>query len=77
MEECIICLETLQQNIVTLSCNHKFHYECINEWSSKNNRNINFPLCPLCRSKEEIINIENFKIKKNKYKKLKCCCNII
>ena len=76
MEECIICFEILHKNIVTLSCNHKLHYECINEWSSKNNINLNFPLCPLCRTNKEIINIEKFKIK-NKYKLLKCCCNII
>ena len=76
MEECIICLETLNNsnNIVTLSCNHKYHYKCVHDWSVKKNSNTNYPLCPLCGKQKEIINIENFKIKKkNRFK----CCNII
>ncbi len=50
--QCSICLETVADNIADntnrpwaciTSCNHKFHTECILEWT-----NIN-PSCPLCR----------------------------
>lgn len=69
MDECIICLDELKKNIVTLSCNHKFHYKCINNWTKRNKKNTNFPLCVLCNTQKEIINLENFKRKNI----LKCC----
>ena len=45
MEECSICLDFLDDynEILTLDCNHKFHYNCI--------KNIKNNLCPYCRDK--------------------------
>lgn len=42
---CCICISdiTNEDKIITLKCNHTFHYECISK--IKNN------LCPLCREK--------------------------
>ena len=42
--ECSICLENIDINdLKILSCNHKFHADCINEWIKKK------PICPYCR----------------------------
>lgn len=44
---CAICLEDYRDNdnLGKLQCNHKFHYECIDNWFS--NSNI---ICPLCNT---------------------------
>ena len=39
IDECIICLEELEKNIVTLSCGHKYHLKCIREWSNIKKKN--------------------------------------
>lgn len=41
MDECAICLESLNNEIVKLDCNHQFHLNCI--------KNIDNNKCPLCR----------------------------
>ena len=41
---CCICLDKLNNNIKTLSCNHKFHINCLNQWILSN------PTCPICRT---------------------------
>ena len=49
METCPICLDELQEHhiIKTLSCNHKFHFNCFKKLVyQKNNFYIS---CPLCR----------------------------
>ena len=43
IEECSICKQRLISNVVTLSCGHTYHRECILMWS-----NIKLD-CPLCR----------------------------
>ena len=47
---CCICLQEykIEENIVEMSCNHLFHYKCIQEWLNNN------PTCPICR--EDVIN---------------------
>ena len=48
MEECIICLEDLNNYELTmLECGHVFHSKCIYEWFSKSKSMI----CPICRHK--------------------------
>lgn len=42
MEECSICLEDLEDNIMLLQCQHKFHNKCI--------RIVRNGKCPLCRN---------------------------
>ena len=43
--ECSICLEDIDlKDLEILSCNHKFHKECIDIWTKKN------PICPYCRT---------------------------
>lgn len=44
-EECVICLEKLKvgENIVHLSCDHKFHVKCLIPWLESNSQ------CPCCR----------------------------
>lgn len=52
-ENCSICLDEITNiSSYKLSCGHKFHDECIKEWSSLNKK------CPLCRSD---INEDNYK----------------
>ena len=49
METCPICLDELKDDhiIKTLSCNHKFHFNCFKKLVYRNN---NFYIsCPLCR----------------------------
>lgn len=49
-DECTICLEPLLElesdKIRTLDCTHKFHEDCIKQWSETSNNNAS---CPLCR----------------------------
>jgi hypothetical protein len=44
-ENCTICLETFKLNdiISILNCNHKYHHDCIRQWTEKERS------CPLCR----------------------------
>jgi len=47
--ECIICFEEFSNTMVsTLKCGHKFHYDCIYEWTMNENT------CPLCRTPVEM-----------------------
>ena len=50
MEDCAICLETLNTDIINKwTCNHKFHSNCIKQWKTNS--------CPLCRTNDLQINI--------------------
>ena len=48
-EVCVICLEAYgkaeNSSLITLECGHRFHGECINEWTGKAHT------CPTCRHK--------------------------
>jgi len=44
-EDCVICMNSLQQKTLIKNCNHAFCYECICTWS-KTRRS-----CPLCNTK--------------------------
>jgi len=52
--ECSICLDNLDNTkpITTLTCTHKFHTQCIDEWRINHNN------CPLCNAKIEVISEE-------------------
>ena len=42
--ECSICLEDIElKDLEILSCNHKFHKECIDTWFRINKN------CPMCK----------------------------
>ena len=44
--ECIICLNPMQNNLITpINCGHIFHEECFHDWKIKSNEDI----CPLCK----------------------------
>lgn len=47
--ECVICHEPLNNFIIT-KCNHKYHYNCLNQWYSTELQKNNIPTCPICRS---------------------------
>ena len=51
----MICLEPLDYNIALLSCNHKFHFNCIKNWINTKKKLKN--ICILCETETEIINI--------------------
>lgn len=55
--ECAICLELLEDDIAILTCNHKFHFECITSWMNCKNNYTNF--CVYCDMDNEIINVIN------------------
>lgn len=57
MEECLICLEELENEICVLSCNHKYHFDCLKNWIEKTNSNSN--ICCICEKRCEIINVFN------------------
>ena len=44
-ESCPICLDKLEENLVTLKCNHTFHEFCLNQSLKIND------CCPYCRAK--------------------------
>jgi len=43
-EECSICLENMSEGVVRLSCGHRFHQCCAEEWL------VNTPTCPICNA---------------------------
>ena len=43
LDECSICLDLLQGEVVTLCCQHSYHKKCVTDWISAHNT------CPLCR----------------------------
>ena len=45
VEECTICLESLQNDFHILPCIHKFHQNCINDWLKRSDQ------CPNCLQK--------------------------
>jgi hypothetical protein len=50
---CSICIEDFKNNdnIIRLSCNHNYHYDCILEWFKSNP----LPNCPICRDDQIIL----------------------
>jgi len=42
-EECIICLDEVEQEWKELECHHRYHKKCINTWITINNQ------CPVCK----------------------------
>lgn len=57
MNDCVICLESIQDNNATLNCGHKFHNDCVGNWLKKQQN------CPICRTEvsnnNENTNINN------------------
>ena len=49
--ECIICMDNLNNNLMTTNCGHKFHKKCLIRWL-KNNKTYHGTTgsCPICRS---------------------------
>ena len=47
---CTICLENFIDNVevIKLECKHLYHYKCLNDWLSKNQRMLK---CPNCNNK--------------------------
>lgn len=58
IEECMICLEPLNNEVAEISCSHKYHYKCIKEWIKTNNNILK--ACCICEKNTEIINIKSF-----------------
>ena len=44
---CSICMEPLKTDVVTLRCNHIFHWHCMDQWF--NQRDV-IRKCPLCNA---------------------------
>lgn len=42
MDECVICLEDSDIDIIRLKCSHRFHKKCIEQWILQKNE------CPIC-----------------------------
>jgi hypothetical protein len=62
---CIICLDEFKNNtndLINLSCKHRFHTQCLKNWIKHNNK------CPICREKISIRNI----LEKNKINIFTC-----
>ena len=58
IEECMICLEPLNNEIAQISCSHKYHFKCIEKWI-KTNKNF-LKACCICENNTEIVNILSF-----------------
>lgn len=48
-DNCSICLNKENKEIMILPCNHNFHSDCLRQWLKNNNK------CPICRSDKMII----------------------
>ena len=66
IDECCICLELLQGELVEISCGHIYHYNCIKNWI--NNKNKIRKICCICDKETEIINIF-YKVNTHLYEK--------
>jgi len=44
---CVVCLEELEggQDVASLPCMHKFHWQCIKEWVETKGANASCPIC--------------------------------
>jgi hypothetical protein len=42
MDECVICLEDSDIDIIRLKCSHRFHKKCIEQWILQKKE------CPIC-----------------------------
>jgi 3'-phosphoadenosine 5'-phosphosulfate sulfotransferase (PAPS reductase)/FAD synthetase len=88
--ECLICLEEFDtSSVAVLSCNHRYHYNCLTKWIKKSNKT--YKICSICNSDVEIVNIidnnsNNSNIERqyeetdnlnNKEKRKYNCCNIL
>ena len=64
-KECIICLENINQNDLTLPCMHRFHKECVKKWHNES-KNL---WCPVCKYpfKEKLIadDVNNIRYNEN------------
>ena len=49
MEECVICLDILDDDVQTLSCYHTFHMECLKIYSKYNELKESKIACPICK----------------------------
>ena len=67
--ECMICLEEMEDNIAVLSCGHKYHFECITAWANK--KKDMYKICTVCPQNNEIINIISTKTKSNSVSQIK------
>ena len=68
LNECIICFELLNNdNVALLSCGHKYHYKCIQNWIKSKKTLIN--MCPICNEGKnvEIINIYETQLSQDNY----------
>ena len=52
-DTCAICLEEDEDDnkMVKLSCNHKFHQKCIEDWVKVQHQTALIPQCAVCREK--------------------------
>jgi hypothetical protein len=48
-DDCSICLNKENKEIMILNCNHNFHSECLQKWLVRNKK------CPICRKEVTII----------------------
>lgn len=61
---CVICLDKIDDIAHINCCQHKYCYECIKKWSEETNK------CPQCKKKFTSIKRYNYKEDKNKRKRI-------
>ena len=62
IDNCIICFYQLEYEIAELSCGHKFHFDCLKAWISKEKQKNIGNLCCICNKNDiEIKTIFNNK----------------
>ena len=47
---CLICLDNINNDGVTLNCKHHFHKGCLQQWVKQQILDVNNPSCPTCRT---------------------------
>jgi len=65
LDECTICLDSIQIQGVLDCCQHDFCYDCIIKWSSNSNT------CPLCKKRFHNVTKKQVELKKNSITTLK------
>ena len=48
MNNCSICLDVMETDVLVLECNHIFHKNCLKKW-----------ICPICRTSINVCKVFN------------------
>lgn len=60
-DDCAVCLDSLEGDLVVLPCGHTLHYQCLSNWhrSGAQNPEVGAGRCALCRHEYDVRNLRS------------------